>query len=168
MGRRPLPFVRHRTANQIFRKYRSCRHLAEKVRWHAIWLLSRTDERRTSVQVASVVGLSDVTVRALLHRWNASGPAGLADRRAGNGAPPKLTARRRDALRAAIAAGRPPDGGLWGGPKVAAYVRTRWGIAVSPETGWRWLRELGFTPQVPRPSHPKAASPARRRAWQKT
>lgn len=162
-----IPFVRHRTANQIRQKYRACRHPVEKVRWHAVWLLARTDEPRTPAQVAAVVGLSDITVRAVLHRWNAHGPDGLTDRRGSNGARPKLTARRRDALRAAIL-NRPPDGGLWSGPKVVRYVRTRWGIAVGSVTGWRWLRELGFTPQVPRPAHPRAASPARRRAWQKT
>jgi transposase len=167
MPRPPLPFVRHRTANQLRAKYRSCRHPVEKVRWHALWLLARTDERRTPAQVARLVGLSDVTVRAVLHRWNAHGPDGVTDRRKGNGAAPKLTARRRDALRAALR-GRPPDGGVWTAPKVARYVKDRWQVEVSPETGWRWLRELGFTLQVPRPSHPKSADPPTRRAWQKT
>jgi transposase len=137
------------------------------VRWHALWLLARTDERRTPAQVARLVGLSGVTVRAVLHRWNAHGPDGVSDRRKGNGAEPKLTARRREALYAALQK-RPPDGGVWTAPKVVRYVRDRWQVAVSPETGWRWLRELGFTLQVPRPSHPGAADPPTRRAWQKT
>ena len=162
-----LPFVRHRTANQIRSKYRACRHPVEKVRWHAVWLLARTDEPRTPAQVAGLVGLSAVTVRDVLHRWNDRGPGGLADRRTGNGADPKLSARRRDALYAALQK-RPPDGGVWTGPKVARYVKDRWGIAVAPVTGWRWLVDLGFTLQVPRPSHPKAADRPRRRAWKKT
>lgn len=162
-----IPFVRHRTANQIRATYRACRHPVEKVRWHAVWLLARTDQPRTPAQVAELVGLSDVTVRAVLHRWNASGPAGLADGRAGNGAEPKLTARRRGALYAALQK-RPPDGGLWTGPKVARYARDRWGVAVGPVTGWRWLRGLGFTPQVPRPSHPRSADRPARRAWKKS
>jgi transposase len=162
-----LPFVRHLTANQVRAKYRACRHPTEKTRWHAIWLLARTDEPRTPAQVAAVVGLSDVTVREVLHRWNDHGPAGLADRRKGNGADPKLTARRRDALYAALQR-RPPDGGLWTGPKVARYVADRWGITVCPETGWRWLVALGFTLQVPRPSHPRSADPPTRRRWKKT
>ena len=91
-----IPFVRHRTANQIRAKYRACRHPVEKTRWHAVWLLARTDEPRTPAQVADLVGLSDVTVRAILHRWNAAGPDGLADGRKGNGSEPKLTPRRRD------------------------------------------------------------------------
>ena len=130
-------------------------------------MLSRTDQPRTSDQVGNLVGLSGVTVRAILHRWNDHGPDGLTDRRRGNGAAPKLTARRRDALYAAVRK-RPPDGGLWTGPKVARYVRTRWQVAVRPETGWRWLVELGFSLQVPRPSHPSAADPPTRRAWKKT
>ena len=113
MPRPPLPFVRHRTVNQIRAKYRACRHPVEKARWHAIWLLGRTDVPRTSAEVADVVGLSSVTVRAVLHRWNGHGPGGLSDRRAGNGAPPKLTPRRRTALYAALQK-RPPDGGMGG------------------------------------------------------
>ena len=162
-----LPFVRHRTVNQLRSKYRACRHPVEKVRWHAVWLLSRTDDPRTPAQVAGLVGLSDVTVRAILHRWNASGPAGLGDGRKGNGSEPKLTTRRRDALYAALQK-RPPDGGLWTGPKVARYVRDRWRVQVGPVTGWRWLVALGFTLQVPRPSHPNSADLPTRRTWKKT
>ena len=162
-----IPFVRHRTANQLRAKYRACRHPVEKVRWHAVWLLARTDERRTPAEVAAVVGLSDVTVRAVLHRWNARGPDGLADGRKGNGSEPKLTTRRRDALYAALQQ-RPPDGGVWTGPKVARYVNGRWGVKVAPQTGWRWLVGLGFTLQVPRPSHPRSADRPAGRAWKKT
>jgi transposase len=162
-----IPFVRHRTVNQIVNTYRACRHPVEKVRWHAVWLLARTDEPRTPAQVADLVGLSGVTVREVLHRWNADGPAGLADRRQHNGSSPKLTARRRAALFTALQR-RPPDGGLWTGPKVAQYVAGRWGVGVDPTTGWRWLRNLGFTLQVPRPAHPNAADALTRRRWEKT
>lgn len=162
-----IAFVRHRTAHQIRAKCRACRHPVEKVRWHAVWLLARTDEPRTPAQVAAVVGLSDVTVRHALHRWNASGPDGLADGRKGSGSQPKLTPRRRDALYAALRK-RPPGGGVWTAPKVARYVEDRWGVEVGPVTAWRWLRDLGFTLQVPRPAHPRSATPAARRAWEKT
>jgi transposase len=164
---RRLPFVRHLPVGKLRHKYRSCRHPVEKPRWHALWLLARTDEPRTPAQVADLVGLSAVTVRAVLHRWNDLGLEGVGDRRRHNGADPKLAARRRDALYAALQK-RPPDGGLWTGPKVARYVRDRWQVAVRPETGWRWLRDLGFTLQVPRPSHPKSADRPTRRRWKKT
>lgn len=65
-----------------------------------------------------------------------------------------LTAAQRAELLAVLKK-RPPDGGLWTGPKVAAYVRDRRGVRVWPQTGWRWLEDLGFTLQVPRPRHPR-------------
>ena len=162
-----IPFVRHKTANQIRAAYRACRHPVEKTRWHLVWLLLRADEPRTPAQAAAVVGVSVITARAVLKRWNADGPGGLADGRAGNRGRPRLTDDRRAALFTALKR-RPPDGGLWTGPKVAGYVRDRWRVRVAPQTGWRWLRGLGFTLQVPRPSHPRAADPAARRRWEKT
>jgi transposase len=164
---RRLPFVRHLPVSKLRYKYRSSRHRVEKPRWHALWLLARTDHPRTPAEVADVVGLSAVTVRAVLHRWNAHGPDGVGDLRKHNGADPKLTARRRDALYAALLR-RPPDGGVWTGPKVARYVRDRWRVTVRPETGWRWLVALGFTLQVPRPTHPRAADARTRHRWKKT
>jgi transposase len=162
-----IPFVRHRTVNQLRNKYRGCRTGVEKARWHAVWLLARTDVPRTPAQVADVVGLSAVTVRDVLHRWNAAGPAGLTDGRKDNGSEPRLSARRRAALYGALQK-PPPDGGLWTGPKVARYVHDRWGVAVGPVTGWRWLRALGFTLQVPRPTHPRSTDRSARRRWKKT
>jgi transposase len=164
---RRLSVSRHRTANQAWAKYRACRNTVEKTRWHAVWLLLRTDQPRTPAQVAQVVGVSVISVRATLHRWNEHGPQGLTDRRANNRGSPKLSDARRAELLAAVKK-RPPDGGLWSGPKVVRYVAARWGVTARPQTGWRWLRRLGFTLQAPRPSHPKAADPATRKRWKKT
>jgi transposase len=164
---RRIPFIRHLPAPAIRRAYLACRHPVEKVRWHAIWLLARSDCPRSPAEVAQLVGLSDVAVRALLRRWNRLGPQGLADRRQGNGRAARLGARRWDALARALAR-RSPDGGLWTGPKVARYVLDRWGVCVRPETGWRWLRRPRLTLQVPRPAHPRSAADADRRRWKKT
>lgn len=161
-----LPVVRHRTARQAWARYRACRHPVEKTRWHLVWLLLRADQPRTPAQAAEVVGVSVITARAVLRRWNAGGPAGLADGRAANRGRPALTDGQRGELFAALKR-RPPDGGLWTGPKVAGYVRDRWAVRVAPQTGWRWLVGLGFTLQVPRPSHPRAADAGTRRGWKR-
>jgi transposase len=164
---RRIPFTRHLTESETRRAYRACRHAVEKVRWHAVWLLARTDCPRSPAEVAQVAGLSDVAVRGLLRRWNLLGPEGLADRRSGNGRAARLSARRWGALARALTR-RPADGGLWTGPKAAPHVLDRWGVRVRPETGWRWLRRLGLTLQVPRPAHPRSAARADRRRWKKT
>src|SRR5262245_64756714 len=111
---RRLAVEGHLTADQARARYRACSPPVEETRWHALWLLARTDEPRTPAQVADLVGLSAITVRAVLHRWNDHGPDGVADRRKDNGADPKLTPRRQAALYAALQK-RPPDGGLWSG-----------------------------------------------------
>lgn len=163
---RRLAVVGHLTARAARVCYRACRRAVERTRWHVVWLLLRTDRPRTPAQVGEVVGLSAVAVRHILARWNAHGPDGLTDGRQENGAAPRLSAERWAALSRAVRR-RPLDGGLWSGPKVAGYVR-RWGVRVSARTGWAWLRQLGLTPQVPRPAHPRAADPPTRRRWKKT
>jgi transposase len=162
-----LPVVRHLPVERVEGEYRACRHPIEKTRWHALWLLLRTDPVRTPAQVADLVGLSVITTRDVLKRWNEQGPQGLTDGRKSNGSESKLDADQRAQLLAVLKK-RPPDGGLWSGPKVAAFVRTRWDVEICPQTGWKWLVDLGFTLQVPRPSHPKAADTQTQKRWKKT
>jgi transposase len=167
MANTRLPIVLRLPPEEIARRYRACRSGVEKTHWQALWLLTRPDQPQSPAQAALQVGLTPVWVRTLLKRWNAEGPDGLAGRRRGtNGGRSKLTTDQQidlwDALQHA-----PPGGGLWTGPKVAAYVRDRWGVQVCLQTGWEWLRGLGFSLQVPRPSHPEAATPAARRAWER-
>ena len=159
-----LPVIAHLPVEEVGRRYRTCQDPMEKTRWQAVWLLLRQDPPRTSRQVAPLVGLSDVHVRAILRRWNAQGPGGLADRRRANKSQGRLTPRQQAELFEALQQ-EPPDGGLWSGPKVAAFVRDRFGVAAHPTTGCRWLRELGFRLAVPRPRHPKAATPEQQRRW---
>jgi transposase len=162
-----LPIAPHLPPEEIARRYRACRRGVEKTHWQVLWLLTRADDPLTPARAAAQVGLTPGRVRTLLKRWNAEGPAGLADRRAANtGGRPRLSAEQQAALLEALQ-GRPDGGGLWTGPKVAAYARDRWGVAVRPKTGGRWLRQLGLTPQVPRPRHPKALSPAEQQVWKR-
>ena len=167
MANTRLPIVLHLPPEQIARRYRACRDGVEKTHWQVLWLLTRPEQPLTPAQAAVQVGLSAVWVRALLKRWNGAGPDGLADRRKGtNGGRSKLTTDQQIDLWDALQH-TPPDGGLWSGPKVAAYVRDRWGVEARPKTGWDRLRGLGFSLQVPRPRHPEAATPAERRAWKR-
>jgi transposase len=159
-----LPVVAHLPPEEVGRRYRTCRDPKEKTRWHLLWLLCRPGQPLSCEQAAPLVGLSDVYARAVLRRWNAHGPEGLADRRKANKSPGKLTPQHQADLYDALQR-EPPDGGLWSGPKVAAYVAQRWGVAACPQTGWRWLKRLGFRLVVPRPRHPKAATPEQQRRW---
>jgi transposase len=167
MANTRLPIDSHLPPEEIARRYRACRTGVEKTHWRVIGLMTRPEQPLTPAQAAAQVGLSAVWVRALLRRWNAEGPGGLAGRREGtDGGRSELTTDRQIDLWDVLQR-TPPDGGLWTGPRVAAYVRDRWGVGARPQTGWDRLRGPGSSLQVPRPSHPEAATPAGRRAWKR-
>jgi transposase len=167
MARPRLPIAPHLPPDEIARRYRACRDGREKTHWQLLWLLTRSDHPPAPAEAAAQVGFTPSWARAILKRWNAEGPAGLADRRkVANGGKPKLTPEQQAELFATLQQ-PPPDGGLWTGPKLVAAVRDRYGVAICHQTGWGWLRRLGFTLQVPRPRHPEAATPAQQRAWKR-
>lgn len=159
-----IPIADHLTHAEIARRYRSCPDGAEKARWQVLWLVTRPDAPVSAGRAALLVGLTAAWGRAILKRYNARGAAGVADGRRANGAEPVLCEHRQCELYDALQA-EPPDGGLWTGPKVAQYVRDRWGVEVVPQTGWRWLKRLGFRLRVPRPRHPKAATVEQQKDW---
>jgi transposase len=159
-----LPFVPHLSAGEIRRRYLACERPTERTRWHALWLLADGWPARPPDEVAALVGRSPTFVRNVLARWNASGPAGLTDGRRHNKKSPLLSDAQRAELLSALSAD-PPDGGLWSGPKVAAFAKARFGVGVWPQTGWDWLRALGFSLKVPRPRHPEAADGPAQRRW---
>ncbi len=149
MARARAVLAAHLTGEELRGRYRACRDAKEGRRWHALWLVR---QGRSAAEAAALVGLDASRVRQIVRRYNADGPASVADgHRTNPGGPrPRLTAAQQAALRAALAA-EPPDGGLW-----------TW-----PQLGWVYLRRLGQTPQVPRPRHARAATPEAQAAWQK-
>jgi transposase len=155
-----LPVVEHLSHEEIDRRYRSCADAAEKTRWHVLWLVTRPEQALSATAAAKLVGFTPAWGRAIPKRYNARGRDGRRD----NGSGPLLSPDQRTELFTALRA-EPPDGGLWSGPKVAAFVKDRFGAEVWPQTGWQWLKDLGFRLVVPRPRHPKAASAAEQREW---
>ena len=152
----------HLSIEELEQRYRACEEVCEARHYHAIWLLA---QGHTIAQVSAVTSFVPRWIEQLQARYNALGPRALGDLRRNNGTrpsvlTPELLGQLKDRLREP-----PPDGGLWTGPTVARYVRDRWGIEVVPQTGWRWLVRLGFRLRVPRPRHPKAATPEQQRVW---
>jgi len=151
-----LAVAGHPGAAEPGRRCRAARDRVERGHLQVVWL---PVQGRSRGEVARVVGLSGLRVAEVVRRYDAKGPDGLGDRRRGNaGAEPLLGPEDEAALRAALAE-PPSDGGLWTGPKVAAWMATRLGREVRPQRGWDDLRRLGHSPRVPRPRHAKAASP---------
>src|ERR671916_275166 len=154
--------VEHLSLRQLETRYRASRDATEARHFQAIWLLA---QGRTFLEVAEVLAFVPRWVEQLAARYNASGPEALGDQRRRNGRPASLLT---PALLAALARRLetpPEDGGVWSGPKAAAWMARHLGrAAVHPQRGWDALRRLGWSLQSPRPRHPRAAAAEARAA----
>lgn len=148
-----LSVTPHLGADDLERRYRRARDPVARGQWQIVWLVARGKLAR---EAAEATGYSAKWVGAVVKRYNADGPEGIGDRRRANpGRAPLLGPEERAALHARLAA-PPPDGGLWSGPKVAAWIAERTGRSVGPQCGWEYLVRLGCTLRRPRPRHADA------------
>jgi len=155
--------VEHLPLEELETRYRAARDATEARHYQAIWLLA---QGRTFLEVAEVLAFVPRWVEQLAARYNAFGPDALGDQRRRNGRRPSLLTE--DVLSALTERLKEPpeDGGLWSGPKVAAWIARRLGLAqVHPQRGWEALRLIDWSPQAPRPRHARAAGPEEQAAF---
>src|SRR5215217_6677295 len=155
--------VDHLPLEALEARYRAARDVTEARHTQAIWRLA---QGRTFVEVAEVLAFVPRWVEQLAARYNAFGPEVLGDRRRRNGrAATLLTEEVLSALTERVQV-PPEDGGLWSGPKVAAWMARQLGLAqVHPQRGWEALQRIGWSPQAPRPRHARAATPDEQAAF---
>lgn len=145
----------HLTTEELLTRYRSCQKPQEKVRWRALYLISKGV---VAADAARRVGRASSWITGLARRYNREGAPAVARKQSAKPShrakvDHKLGTELDKALRAVA-----PDGGLWTAPKVAAWITARGGQEVHPSTAWRAMRRLGFSLQVPRPANKRRAS----------
>lgn len=106
---------------------------------------------------ARIGGMDRQTLRDWVHRFNALGPEGLADRWAG-GPKPRLTAEQKEELARLVEAG--PDlatDGIvrWRCLDLKGEIRKRFGVDFHERTVGKLLKEMGFSHVSARPRHPR-------------
>ncbi len=111
--------VEHLPIEELEARYRAARDVTEARHYQAIWLLA---QGRTVLEVAEVLAFVPRWVEQLAARYNASGPEALGDQRRRNGRPASLLTPELLAALARRLKKPPEDGGVWSGPKVAAWM----------------------------------------------
>lgn len=125
-----LTLTPHLPIEELEARYRAWRDVVERRRWPIIWLVG---QGHRGASVARLTCVSETWVRTIIHRDNDLGPDGLADRRHANpGPPPLVSSTLQEAWRARLAT-PPPDGGLWTGPKVAAWLSAQAERPIRPQ-----------------------------------
>ena len=138
----------HLSVEDLEARLRSAQDPTATRHFQVIWLLARG---HTIADVSAVTSFVPRWIEQLLARYNAHGPEALGDLRRRNGsAPSVLRPELLERLRARLAT-PPSDGGLWTGPKVAAWMAGELGLAeVLPQRGWEALKAIGWSVQKPR------------------
>src|SRR5919107_3673903 len=155
--------VGHLSVAELEARYRAAQDVTEARHFQAIWLLA---QGRTVLEVAEVLAFVPRWVTQLAARYNASGPAALGDRRRRHGKAASLLTEGVLAALAERVRTPPEDGGLWSGPKVAAWMAGQLGLErVNPQRGWEALKRIDWSLQAPRPQHPRAATAEQRAAF---
>lgn len=153
---RSLPFAKHLSHDELIEGYRSCRDLRDRRRWEVLIWYSRAMNVRS---ISARLGLSVPWVRHIIKRYNQEGPEALVDRRPLHPGPPSLLdAEQLQLLRAVLEEPVPQElgGGLWNGPKVAAWMSAQLGRSVHRRRGHAYLLKAGYSSQTPRPHHRKS------------
>ena len=146
--------VEHLPVEELEARYRAARDVTEARHFQAIWLLA---QGRTFLEVAEVLAFVPRWVEELAARYNALGPDALGDRRRRNGRTATLLTEAVLSALAKRVRTPPGDGGVWSGPKVAAWMARRLGLQkVHPQRGWEALKRIEVA-AAPRPRHRRAA-----------
>jgi transposase len=126
-------------------------------------------EGKSRTEAARSCGMDRQTLRDWVHRYNAEGLPGLADR-PHPGRTPRLSPAQMAELEAIVETGPDPatDGVVrWRRIDLQAVIAARFGVAVHERTVGKLLHKLDFAKLSVRPQHPQA-DPEAQAAFKKT
>jgi transposase len=120
-------------------------------------------------EAATQCGMDRQTLRDWVHRYNASGIAGLSDAPR-SGRPSALSNEQMEELKGLVLAGPDlaKDGVVrWRCIDLQSVIKDRWNVVIHERTVGKLLRRMGLTRLQPRPYHPKKDADAQA-AFKKT
>src|SRR6266567_1608930 len=130
-GRAMAHVAAYLSIGELERRYRACEDACSARHYQTIWLLA---QGHTVPEVSALTSFVPRWIEELQARYNALGPQALGDLRRNNGTLPsvlkpellqKLKVRLKEP---------PPDGGVWTGRKVAAFMADQLGLKKLADT----------------------------------
>ena len=162
---RRIELQTHLTTAELHQRYRACQKPQEKVRWHALYLISKGV---VAAEAARRTGRASSWITSLARRYNRDGTKAVGRKHAPKPSHrAKVDAQLGKQLDKALRS-RAPDGGLWTAPKVASWITEKSGQTIHHTTAWRAMRRLGFSLQTPRPANHRRATTAEQVAFKKS
>ncbi len=163
---RQIKLTTNLSVEELERRYRRASEGMERSHWQIIWLLA---QGHPAYEVAAMTGYSAYWIGQIARRFNTEGEEGLRNHRKQSRPSPfaLLAPHDLDALRHALD-GPAPQADVWNSRTVAGWLSERAGRRVSVHTAWTYLHKIGWTSQVPRPRHVKAADAAEQDAFKKS
>lgn len=147
----------HLSLAALEQRYRAATDGVLRSHLQIVWLAS---QGLTRAEITAATGYHARWISTIIGRYNAGGVEALGDGRHANpGGQYRLSPAQQQRLAAALE-GAAPDGGLWTGPQVAAWIAAETGQPTHPQLGWRYLVRLSYRPLRPRPRHAQADAEA--------
>ena len=153
----------HLSLDELEGRYRQATDGIERSHYQIIWLLA---QGKPTEEVAKITGYSRSWLYELVWGYNRLGADCLGDKRHQNPGGQPLLNDLEQAQLWQVLQQPPADGGLWNGPKVAAWMSELLGREVAPQRGWEYLNCLEFRRRRPRPAHAES-DPAEQENWKK-
>lgn len=159
-----LTLVNHLSKKQLRRKYISCQHPQEKLRWHA---LSGIADGGVANKVAKDLGRSSGWITKVVSRYNQGGAEAMANK-SKNQESKTLTGAQVKELEAEIQSGKTSGNALWTSRQIQNWVEEKTNKKIHKTTAWRMFIKLEFSRQQPRPAHKDKASDGEQTVFKKT
>ena len=153
----------HLNEEELYQRYRSASEPRQRSHYQIIWLLAKG---KPTEEVAALTGYSRNWIYELVWGYNRLGAESLGDKRKQNpGGKPLLNDEQQAWLWQALQE-PPQEGGLWTGPKVAAWMSELLGRPIATQRGWDYLKQMEYVRRRPRPAHVES-DPEVQSQWKK-
>lgn len=152
-GRPALKLKVQHTVLELKEHFKRCTCAVERRRTQVIWWLT---EERSRDEVMELSAYANVSIVAIIKRYNEQGLEGLKDQRHSNPGAPTLLSDEEMLQLAQVIRKDYRQGIVWNGAKVVRWLKEELGKEVHVSRAYEYLSAIGFSPQAPRPAHAKA------------